>query len=467
MQPYRRNPQMELIRPRLTDYHGIHKSQSELDFAIQFFDEDIPLYVDPFLLWNSPSQQDQALHTTIINSFNQLNYLVKKNKLEEAIEILVSISECSEVGLGVSKIRKGVRMGNKQAKEILDLFSNIPEYSQFGFSHFEVIQLYIAGISKDRVSDIACNYIKSFLIDYTMEQCETHAIPMEGVILDTLYNYRTNKVDLNVKQRLPVNPATKEPIIFTPKRWLKFNPWINYENYFEKYCPRDEVFNPNEPVEKVKVLNFNRDNYGVIEEYVKYKEKNASDCHSDPLFSQIPVLSARRKLNEILKLNTGKDNGADMKYEELATQLLASLFYPHLDFAQTQSRTDSGRHIRDLIFYNNRDVDFLDEIFTEYDNRQLVFELKNVKKIERDHVNQLNRYLQPNIGRFGVFLTRNPLPKAMESNIVDLWSSQRKCIIAITDEDLKMMVDVYESKQRAPIEVLKKKYVEFRRSCPS
>ena len=458
---------MELIRPRLTDYHGIHKSQSELDFAIQFFDEDIPLYVDPFLLWNSPSQQDQALHTTIINSFNQLNYLVKKNKLEEAIEILVSISECSEVGLGVSKIRKGVRMGNKQAKEILDLFSNIPEYSQFGFSHFEVIQLYIAGISKDRVSDIACNYIKSFLIDYTMEQCETHAIPIEGVILDTLYNYRTNKVDLNVKQRLPVNPTTKEPIIFTPKRWLKFNPWINYENYFQKYCPRDEVFNPNEPVEKVKVLNFNRDNYGVIEEYVKYKEKNASDCHSDPLFSQIPVLSARRKLNEILKLNTGKDNGADMKYEELATQLLASLFYPHLDFAQTQSRTDSGRHIRDLIFYNNRDVDFLDEIFTEYENRQLVFELKNVKKIERDHVNQLNRYLQPNIGRFGVFLTRNPLPKAMESNIVDLWSSQRKCIIAITDEDLRLMVDVYESKQRAPIEVLKKKYIEFRRSCPS
>ena len=422
---------MELIRPRLTDFHGIHKSQSDLDFAIQFFDEDIPLYVDPFLLWSSPSQQDQALHTIIINSFNQLNYLIKKNKVDEAIEILVNIFECSEVGLGVAKTRKGVRMGTKQAKEILDLFSDISEYSQFGFSHFEVIQLYVAGISKDRVSDIACNYVKSFLIDYTMEQCETHAIPLEGVILNNLYNYRTNKIDLNVKQRLPVNPTTKEPIIFTPKRWLKFNPWINYENYFEKYCPRDEVFNPNEPVERVKVLNFNRDNYGVVEDYIKYKERNASDCHNDPLFSQIPILSARRKLNEILKLNTGKDNGADMKYEELATQLLASLFYPHLDFAQTQSRTDSGRHIRDLIFYNNRDVDFLDEIFTEYENRQLVFELKNVKKIERDHVNQLNRYLQPNIGRFGVFLTRNPLPKAMESNIVDLWSSQRKCIITI------------------------------------
>lgn len=458
---------MELFRPRLTDYHGIHKSQSDLDFAIQFFDEDIPLYIDPFLLWKSPSQQDQALHTAITNSFNHLNFLVKKNRDDDAVETLINLSECAEVGLGVSKTRKGVKIGVKQANEILSLFKDIPEYSQFGFTHFEVIQLYVSGISKDRVSDIACNYIKSFLIDYTVEQCEINRIPIEGVILDSVYNYQKNSFDFNQKMYLPVNPKSKEPIIFTPKRWLRFNPWINYEDYFKSHCPRDDIFNPEEPEERVKVLNYNRENYGVVEEYVKYKDKNSKDCKNDPLFSQIPVLSAKRKLNEILKLNTGKEDGADMKYEDLSADLLASLFYPHLDFAQTQSRTDSGRHIRDLIFYNNRDVDFLDEIFTDYDNRQLVIEIKNVNKIERDHINQLNRYLQDNIGRFGVFLTRNPLPKAMFTNIINLWSSQRKCIIAITDEDLKLMVDVYESKQRAPIEVLKKKYIEFRRACPS
>lgn len=74
---------MDIIRPRLTDHYGIHKSQSSLDFAIQFFDEDIPLYVDPFLLWKSPSQQDQALHTVITNSFNYLNYLIKKVKVKK------------------------------------------------------------------------------------------------------------------------------------------------------------------------------------------------------------------------------------------------------------------------------------------------------------------------------------------------------------------------------------------------
>ncbi|EOF5683698.1 hypothetical protein ACK1IC_004157 [Salmonella enterica] len=458
---------MDLFRPRITDHYGIHKSQADLDFAIQFFDEDIPLYVDPFLLWKSPSLQDQALHTAITNSFNHLNYLMKKRREEEAADTLINLSECSEIGLGVSKSRRGVKIGLKQANEILRLFNDVPEYSQFGFTHFEVIQLYVSSISKDRVSDIACNYIKSFLIDYTIEQSEINGIPMEGVILDAVYNYQKHSFDFNKKIRLPVNPKTKEPLIFTPKRWLRFNPWINFEDYFASYCPRDEIFNPNEPEERVKILNFNRENYGVIEEYVKYKSRTSQDCQNDPLFSQIPVLSAKRKLAELLKLKTGKEDGADMRYEDLSADLLATLFYPHLDFANTQSRTESGRHIRDLIFYNNRDVDFLDEIFNEYDNRQLVIEMKNVKAIDRDHINQLNRYLQPNIGRFGIFLTRNPLPKAMYKNTIDLWSSQRKCIIAITDDDLKLMVDVYESKQRAPAEVLKKKYIEFRRSCPS
>ena len=69
---------MALIRPRLTDYYGIYLPQAELNFAIPFLEEDIPLYVDPFLLWKSPSYQDRALHNSILNSFNHLGYLAKK-----------------------------------------------------------------------------------------------------------------------------------------------------------------------------------------------------------------------------------------------------------------------------------------------------------------------------------------------------------------------------------------------------
>lgn len=172
-------------------------------------------------------------------------------------------------------------------------------------------------------------------------------------------------------------------------------------------------------------------------------------------------------MSDIKKIRSGNKDSDDKKYEDNIVQLLSSLLYPDLDFAQDQVRVVSGVSIRDLIFYNNRSVDFLADILKDYGSRQLVWELKNVKAVEREHINQLNRYLAHEFGRFGVIVTRNPLPKAMFKNTIDLWAGQRRCILELNDADIEMMVEVFESKQRKPIEVLKKKYVEFVRACPS
>lgn len=458
---------MALIRPRLTDYHNISASQTVLDFAIPFLDEDIPLYVDPFLLWKSPSQQDQALHTSIVNSFNHLNHLLRRSKEVDAREILILASECVEVGLGQSRKRRGSRIGAEKADEILDLFKQIENYGQNGFVHFEEIQLYVKDISRDRVSDIACSFLKSFLIDYTSQVCAELKIPLQDVKVPTVYDYRQNRFLADQLARLPTNPNNGDPILVVPKRWLRFGTWINFDEYFREYCPRDDVFNKDEPQESVKVLRFNRAHYGVVHDYIEAKERQQADCHNDPLFKQIPVSSAKSKFQTIKSLPTGKTDGADRHYEDNVVQMLASLLYPNLDFAAEQSRTDSGALIRDLIFYNNRSVDFLDEIWHDYGSRQLVLEIKNVAAIDSGHINQLNRYLDSGFGRFGIFVTRNPLNRAMTRNLVDLWSGQRRCIITLTDDDLALMVNVFESRQRSPIEVLKKKYVEFRRSCPA
>lgn len=459
---------MALIRPRLTDYHGIHRSQSELDFAIPFLDEDIPLYVDPFLLWKSPSQQDQALHTSATNAFNALNRLLHKGKEVEARSIIMRASECDEVGLGHSKSREGVRLGETKADEVLALFRDIREYGQFGFTHFEEIQLYIAGLSKDRISDICCSFLKSFLIDYTTQECEDNGVPVVDVEVPEVYSYARGDFDEKVKARLPVTPASGKPVVFVPKRWLRFGPWISFDDYFRTACPRDEIHGGDgSDSGHVKVLRFNRDNYDLVRGYVEAKERAQQDCKNDPLFSQVPVSSAKATWAAVKKLPSGKIGGADRKYEDGISRLLASLLYPHLDFAQEQSRTDSGALIRDLIFYNNCEIPFLKDIHDEYGNRQLVFEMKNVAAVDRDHLNQVNRYLDGGIGKFGVIVTRKPLSRAMFKNTIDLWSGQRRCIIVLTDADIDLMVTTFASKQRDPIDVLKKKYVEFRRACPS
>ena len=117
---------MALIRPRLTDLHGILLTQEDVDFAIPFIDEDIPFCVDPFLLWKSPSQQDNALHVAVLNSFNYLGLLANSGRSDEAVDCLIRASECGEVGLGFSGKRKGTRIGGELAAKIVSLFMLIP-----------------------------------------------------------------------------------------------------------------------------------------------------------------------------------------------------------------------------------------------------------------------------------------------------------------------------------------------------
>jgi c-di-GMP-related signal transduction protein len=126
-----------------------------------------------------------------------------------------------------------------------------------------------------------------------------------------------------------------------------------------------------------------------------------------------------------------------------------------------------GVLIRDLIFYNFISHRLLKEIYEKYKSKQIVVELKNTREVTTTHVNQLNRYLNNEFGSFGIIFTRNKPPNNVFKNTINLWAGQRKCILILDDEDLKLMCQVYENKQRKPIDVINRKYVEFMRSCPS
>lgn len=453
-----------IVRPRLNDYHNIPITQEEVDFAIPFLNEDVPLYVDPFLLWKSPSQMDNSFHTVIADLFNRVGALYLKDE-KKAIEILIKLSECDEVGLGNSINKRGTKIGDSLSNKILSVFKDIPQIRAGGIVHFESLQLLVDGFSKDRVSDIACNLLKSFLIDYTIQESKKYGIPCEAVVLEYLDAKTLAFIEETVT--LPINPETKEPILLVPKRWLRFVPWISYDDYYSSYLAASDRLISSFKINKVQLLEYNRNNYDQILTYIKRKQHEQSYCKNDPLFTQIPVLSSKRKQATILKLPAGKINNSDKLYEDNLGSLLASMLYPELDFAQTQSRTDSGVLIRDLIFYNNTSNPFLKEIYNTYNSRQIVFELKNVQELSNDHVNQLNRYLNDEFGGFGVIFTRNSPPKNVLKNIINLWAGQRRCILVLDDADLKHMCQIYEDKQRKPVDVINKKFREFIRSCPS
>ena len=65
---------------------------------------------DRSLLWRSPSQQDQgAAHLAHQLLFYHLGLRVKEAQVKEAIDLLIALSECDEVGHGPLRARKGHR----------------------------------------------------------------------------------------------------------------------------------------------------------------------------------------------------------------------------------------------------------------------------------------------------------------------------------------------------------------------
>ena len=226
------------------------------------------------------------------------------------------------MGLGNSKTKQGKKIGDKFANLILSSFKNIPQIQEHGFTHFEVLQLLIEDFSKDRVSDISCNFIKSFLIDYTIQQSEKYSIPRESVDIQ-YFDAKKYKI-ISEKIPLPISPITKVPILLTPKRWLRFVPWINFDDYFTNYISTSQKLLQGESISRVEILEFNRKNYDQVQTYIKRKQLEQKDCKNDPLFSQIPILSSNRKKKTILELPTGKTDNADKEYENNLCPLLAS-----------------------------------------------------------------------------------------------------------------------------------------------
>src|SRR5262249_10183432 len=155
-------------------------------------------------------------------------FLVNSGKEREAIDTLTRASECDEVGLGFSGTRAGSRIGEATAKRILSLFRDIPQIKASGFTHFEEIQLYVDQIAKDRISDIACSFLKSFLIDYTIDQCDKLGIPTQELRVPDVYQLTQKRFIDHEAVRLPVNPENQKPVLLVPKRWLRRAPFINY-----------------------------------------------------------------------------------------------------------------------------------------------------------------------------------------------------------------------------------------------
>ncbi|CAE6506840.1 conserved hypothetical protein [Nitrosomonas nitrosa] len=155
------------------DYFGIDQALLDRYGALNIcLEADLPLFIDPFLLFASDKSEYQALHDQIVG------HLIKLKK-HAAIHPgsglhLFQFPEVRQNWLGVCKWgNNGRGLGQKFAKNLLKAFNGF--YSNFGdesvtsSSHIEKLTLVGSGIGRDFISDFTTNLMLEFLLNYTQD----------------------------------------------------------------------------------------------------------------------------------------------------------------------------------------------------------------------------------------------------------------------------------------------------------
>jgi len=221
---------------------------------------DLPLFIDPFLLFGSKNYEYQKLHTDILK---YLKFL--KNKAEDGTNNTARIKswylfpEVKQNWFGYSKIGNsgsglGMKFGRAFSSSISVVFEDIGKEKVTQSSHLEKAGLFEIGIGRDNISDFTTNLIKEFLLEYTeafalkyLKEDQTKKCYVEKVFFDYVLERWMPK-----EYTLPF--IFDDFVILTPRDILtKDDNWINSNDLrgnFTRICNsipndqlRNEIFN--------------------------------------------------------------------------------------------------------------------------------------------------------------------------------------------------------------------------------
>ncbi len=195
---------------------------------------DLPLFIDPFLLFNSEKKEYLDLHAAIIKYIRFLRDLSEGGKTSDGhIKHLFTFKEVKQNWLGYSMVgNSGSGLGAKFAtamnENLSTIFSNFGDEKITKGSHLEKLCLIKDGVGKDAISDFTTNLIKSYLCEYTQTFAEKHLASNRIKAVDV--SHATFNYDLRrwMPKRYKLPYIDGDYVLLTPKDILtKDEAWIN------------------------------------------------------------------------------------------------------------------------------------------------------------------------------------------------------------------------------------------------
>jgi len=219
----------------LSDYFGIDEAVFEDYGALNIsVVNDLPLFIDPFLLFHSEKPEYATLHEQIIEYLVFLRDRAAKGHVDDGqLRNWYCFPEVKQNWLGFSETgNNGAGLGIDFARNLHANLNVI--FSDFGVekitesSHLEKVCLVSDGVGRDNISDFTTNLIKDFLCRYTEEFAANH-LPADAVrevwVAHAKFNYNTQSWS-RASYKLPW--VNDDYVILTPKDMLtRDENWIN------------------------------------------------------------------------------------------------------------------------------------------------------------------------------------------------------------------------------------------------
>ena len=462
----------------LSEGFGVAVSQAEADFVVPNLAADIPVCIDPFLLYKSRDPTLRELHQQLLGIFQHAFRLHDAGD-RAGLDRLVAFPEVNEIGFGYTQ--RGIHgsgLGWHLNQLLADLLEASDAVRKRGIRHVEELQLLSVGVGADRISDIAANALKRPLVEYTQQQAGLWSIPLRSNV--PLAHY-FDAADMEWRDGyfdLPINPISGRPLLLVPRRVVRLLPWINYNDFYTTDAqlllpPRPRL--PRYPgmarerrleLAKQDMVAKVRESPSVLEQYVSRKERDASSAQ--PLLAAEPEGGQlRASAEELLARLEGTPTGtaAASAYQHLVYEVLNFLFEPDLTGGEMEVSTYLGTERRDILYWNEAERSFWAYERLTYMSPLVMFECKNVTELETDHVNQTATYLGARLGMLGFVVTRNSASDALLRKTYSVYNDSpsvpRKTILVISDSDLRTMIGE-RANGASPTATIQQMYRRFR-----
>jgi len=271
---------------------------------------DLPLFVDPFLLFNSRKRTYRRLHEEIIRYLQFLRDKADEPAIAPSLlKAWYRFPEVRQNWLGFTRSGNGGSgLGGEFASAIHDNLHQI--FADFGSeqitkgSHLEKLCLIKEGVGRDNISDFTTNLLKGFLCEYTEKfaKRQLSADQRRTVSIDRVrFNYDTESWE---RKQYELPWARGEHVLLTPKDLLtRGDTWINktdlveeferlpqaipndqlrgqINNYFLRLLPRSKKKEPTAKERRYAALETIRKFPELIDAFIRYKEDHGADAES-------------------------------------------------------------------------------------------------------------------------------------------------------------------------------------------